>query len=67
VVLPHVRPVPSEECLLCGGPMPKVLYGYPNFSSQSLNKKLSEGSVVLGGCITGRATRRSCPRCGWST
>jgi len=55
--------VPQAECPRCDEPLPKVIYGYPNWSALMLLR--SEGvRYVLGGCEPHVPVRIECPRCG---
>lgn len=42
----------ARRCPKCGcGPVARILYGLPDFSSKELNENVELGIVRLGGCI----------------
>jgi hypothetical protein len=57
------QPRVANECFRCATPLPRVVYGYPNW--QALEELDRQGeSYVLGGCIPNLRVARTCPRCG---
>jgi hypothetical protein len=62
------QPPIANECPRCGTPLPRVIYGYPNWSA--LHELERQGvPYVLGGCtVTYPPTpfRHRCAHCNWS-
>ena len=54
----------SDDCPRCGGPLPHVHYGYPNFEALMKLKSRGVAPPVLGGCVVGKPVLLECPRCG---
>jgi hypothetical protein len=55
----------SKKCPKCGGTVARIFYGYPDFSSDELNKGLADKTITLGGClVTEDNPHCECNECG---
>ena len=52
----------QAKCPRCDGPLPEVIYGYPNLAAiRELERRGMR--PVRGGCIPNLPVRLECPRC----
>jgi|GEM_PF-6479532 ribosomal protein S14 len=62
------QPRVANECPRCGTPLPRVIYGYPNWVAPHELDRQGAPYVLGGGMVTFPPTRFSnrCVRCDWS-